>query len=237
MMRRHALMMPLLFGGLWLSMTALAKPPEFPAPRQAKVSSVAEDMTIAGRNMAVRAFVTDDTVEDVVGFYQDAWHEPPVDGAPGCAIEREALAPWTLITRVENEYVMTVQVMEREPTGAFGFLALGRLPEPGVPPVAAAAPPSMQDSEVLSNITSRDAGKRAQTAMLANDKSVSSNVQFYRGYYQDWRVDTDKEVTRGKMHALAFTRGREQVVITIQGGRDGSHIVLNSIKHDLLRAP
>ena len=142
----------LLLGGLLLSVTVAAKPPEFPAPKDAKVSSVAEDMTIAGRNMAVRAFVTDDTVEDVVGFYQDAWHEPPVDGAPGCAIEREALAPWTLITRVEDEYVMTVQVMEREPKGAFGFLALGRLPEPGVPPVAPAAPPSMQDSEVLSNI-------------------------------------------------------------------------------------
>lgn len=224
---------------LWLSASLLsvasaARPPEFPAPANAKVSSVAEQMTIAGRSMAVRAFVTDDSVEDVVEFYKNAWHEPPVDGAPGCAIESEALAPWTLITRVEDDYVMTAQVMERTPKGAFGFLALGRLPEPGAKPVTPPAPPSMQGSEVLSNITSRDAGKQAQTAMLANDKSLASNVSFYRGYYQDWRVDTDKEVSRGKMHALAFTRGREQVVITIQGGRDGSHIVLNSVKHDLL---
>ena len=138
------------------------------------------------------------------------------------------------VTRVEDDYVMTAQVMERKPKGAFGFLALGRLPEPGVPPKAPPAPPSMQGSEVLSNITSHDPGKSAQTAMLHNDKSLASNVSFYRAQYQDWRVDTDKEVSRGKLHALAFTRGREQVVITIQSGRDGSHIVLNSVKHDLL---
>ncbi len=218
---------------LWL-LQAQARPPDFPAPEQAKVSSVAEQMTIAGRTMAVRAFVTEDSVDEVVTFYKDAWHEPPVAGAPGCAIESEAIAPWTLITRVEDDYVMTVQLMTREPKGAFGFLALGRLPEPGVPPVPAPTPPAMQGSDVLSNITHRDVGKRAQTAMLANTKSLASNVSFYRGFYQDWRVDTDKEVSRAKMHALAFTRGREQVVITIQGGRDGSHIVINSIKHDLL---
>lgn len=219
---------------LLASAAVAARPPDFPAPKEAKVSAVAEEMTIAGRSMAVRAFVTDDTVDEVVEFYKDAWKEPPVAGAPGCAVESEALAPWTLITRVEDDYVMTAQVMQREPKGAFGFLALGRLPEPGKPPLAPPAPPSMQGSEVLSNITSHDAGKSAQTAMLTNDKSLASNVSFYRGVYQDWRVDTDKEVSRGKMHALAFTRGREQVVITIQGGRDGSHIVLNSVKHDLL---
>lgn len=225
---------------LWLLLlscvasAALARPPDFPAPKDAKVSAVADEMTIAGRSMVVRAFVTDDSVEEVVEFYKDVWKEPPVEGAPGCAVDAEALAPWTLITRVEDDYVMTAQVMQRKPDGAFGFLALGRLPEPGKPPTAPPAPPSMQGSEVLSNITSHDAGKRAQTAMFHNDKSLASNVSFYRGQYQDWRVDTDKEVSRGKMHALAFTRGREQVVITIQGGRDGSHIVLNSVKHDLL---
>ncbi|MBK8960446.1 MAG: hypothetical protein IPM80_19020 [Proteobacteria bacterium] len=219
---------------LSMAATAAARPPDFPAPKDAQVSSVAQEMTVAGRSMAVRAFVTDDGVDDVVDFYKDVWKEPPVDGAPGCAIETEALAPWTLVTRVEDDYVMTAQVMERKPKGAFGFLALGRLPEPGVPPKAPPAPPSMQGSEVLSNITSHDPGQSAQTAMLHNDKSLASNVSFYRAQYQDWRVDTDKEVSRGKLHALAFTRGREQVVITIQSGRDGSHIVLNSVKHDLL---
>ena len=234
MSARHGNILGVLGLALAFCAEVAARPPDFPAPKQATVSQVAEQMTIAGRSMTVRAFTSDAAVEDIVEFYQDAWQEPPTEGAPGYALETEALAPWTLMTRVEDDYVMTVQVMQHEPKGSFGFLALGHLPEPGAKPSPPPVPPSMQGSEVLSNITSKDAGKHAQTAMLTNDKSLASNVSFYRNYYQDWRTDTDKEVMRGKMHALAFTRGREQVVITIQGGRDGAHIVLNSIKHDLL---
>lgn len=234
MTMRRLLSVWTLLGALTWALAAGARPPDFPAPEDAQVSQVAQEITVAGRRMSVRAFVTEDTVEDVVDFYKDEWQTPPVPGAPGYALDTEAIAPWTLLTRVEDDYVMTVQVMPRKPDGAFGFLALGRLPEPGVPPEAPPAPPAMQGSEVLSNILSDDIGKNAQTAMLHNDKSLASNVTFYRNHYRDWRTDTDKEVSDGKMHALSFTRGREQVVITIQSGRDGSHIVLNLIKHDLL---
>lgn len=230
----HASLRGVLCCSLLWAVAAAARQPDFPAPDDAQVSQVAQELTVAGRRMSVRAFTTDDSVEDVVEFYQDEWQDPPVPGAPGFALETEALAPWTLLTRVEDDYVMTVQVMERKPDGAFGFLTLGHLPEPGEPPEAPPAPPAMQGSEVLSNILSDDTGKHGQTAMLHNDKSLASNVTFYRNFYRDWRMDTDREVDRGKMHALSFTRGREQVVITIQSGRDGSHIVLNSIKHELL---
>ncbi|MGE3775004.1 MAG: hypothetical protein AB7I32_18920 [Gammaproteobacteria bacterium] len=220
--------------GAVLPLFALARPPDFPAPDDATVSQVAEEIVVGGRHMTVRAFTTEDSVEDVVDFYEDEWQDPPVDGAPGYALDSETIAPWTLLTRVEDDYVMTVQVMERKPDGAFGFLALGRLPEPGERPRAPPVPPAMQGSEVISNILSKDKGQEGQTAMLHNDKSLESNLTFYRNHYRDWRIDIDRGVDRGKMHALTFTRGREQVVITIQTGRDGSHIVMNLIKHSLL---
>jgi hypothetical protein len=183
--------------------------------------------------MMVRAFTTEDTVEEVVEFYEQAWHDPPVDGAPGLAIDTEAIAPWTLLTRVEDDHVMTVQVMPRKPSGAFGFLALGRLPEPGKLPATPPAPPAPGDSEVLSNILSRDKGQEGQTAIVHNERSLDSNVAFYREHFRDWRVDVDRAVSPDKMHALTFSRGREQAVITIQTGRDGSHIVVNLINRDL----
>jgi len=212
----------------------LARPPDFPAPDDAVASKVAEEIVVGGRRMTVRAFTTDDSVEDVVDFYKEEWQDPPVEGAPGFALDTDSIAPWTLLTRVEDDYVMTVQVMERKPSGAFGFLALGKLPEPGEKPLAPPAPPAMQGSEVLSNVLSKDKGQEGQTAMLHNDKSLTSNVTFYRNHYRDWRVDVDREVDRGKMHALTFTRGREQVAITIQTGRTGSHIVLNLVQRSLL---
>ncbi|MCZ6666961.1 MAG: hypothetical protein O7B81_16800, partial [Gammaproteobacteria bacterium] len=89
-------------------------------------------------------------------------------------------------------------------------------------------------STVLSNVMSEDPGKSAQTVMLANEFSVDSNVNFYRNQYSGWRTDIDQKLASDKYHALSFTRGRRQVQITIQSSRDGAHIVLNSVRHDLL---
>jgi len=220
---------------LVLSSGAQARPPDFPAPDDAKVSQVADSMTVGGRTMTVRAFVTDDSVEQVVEFYQELWKEPPVRGAPGVAYEPDAIAPWHLLTRVEDDYVLTVQLQPTASGGAYGYLATGRLPEPGKPPAPPPEPPSMQGSTVQSNITSNDPGKSAQTAMLSNESSLESNVNFYRSHYSGWRKDIDQAMGNGKLHALSFSRGRSQVIITIQSsGRGGSKMVVNSVEHELL---
>ena len=220
---------------VWAITTATwARPPDFPPPKRATVTNVSSSMTILGRNMAVRAFVSKDSVEEVVEFYQDLWADPPVRGAPGVAYEPEAIAPWHLLTRVEDGFVLTVQVKPAGSNGSSGYLATGRLPEPGEPPEEAPAPPSMGGSAVLSNVVSDDVGKEGQTVMLANEYSVDSNVNFYRNHYSGWRKDIDQKLASDKYHALSFTRGRRQVIITIGSSREGSNIVLNSVKHDLL---
>lgn len=219
---------------LLVSADVAARKPEFPAPDKAKVSMVSDNMTVQGRNMSVRAFVTDDSVEEVVDFYKVLWQDPPTPKAPGYAYEPEVMAPWHLVTRVEEGYVMTVQVQKHGVDGAYGYLALGRLPDPGDGPVKAPEPPAMDGSEVLSNVMSDDPGKNAHTAMLVNKHNMQSNLNYYRNKYSGWRKDIDQAMGHNSMHALSFRRGREQVTITIKSGRDGSHIVLNSIQHDLL---
>ena len=217
-----------------LTTAAWARPPDFPPPRHATVNQVSDSMTILGRNMAVRIFVSDDSVEEVVEFYRELWEDPPAPGAPGVAYEPEAIAPWHLLTRVEDGYVLTVQVKPAGPSGSTGYLATGRLPEPGEPPDQAPVPPAMRGSAVLSNVLSDDVGKEGQTVMFTNDYSVDSNVNFYRTQYSGWRKDIDQKLASHKYHALSFTRGRQQVIITIESSREGSNIVLNSVKHDLL---
>lgn len=214
-----------------------AGPPDFPAPDDAAVRQIAESMVIGGRPMSVRGFTTDDSVEEVVAFYQEFWSEPPEKGVPAVAYEPEVLAPWHLLTRVEDGYAMTVQVQAIPDAGAYGYLAIGRLPEKGeegplpLPP----DPPALRSSTVLSNVTSEDSGKTAATAMLNNSKSVTSNINFYRNHYAGWRKDIDQPMGDGKHHALAFTQGREQVIITIQATtQGGTNVIFNQVKHDLL---
>jgi hypothetical protein len=235
-MNRHRVMALLIAGVLVVcGHPAMARPPDFPAPPRANVSVVGSDMTIQGRTLSVRAFLSDDPVERIVEYYQELWQEPPAKGAPGVAYEPDAIAPWHLLTRVEDGYVMTVQVQPSNTQGSFGYLALGRLPEPGQGrPPEPPLPPAMDGSRIQSNVSSVDPGKKAQTAMFVNTYSLDSNVNFYRNHYAGWRKDIDQPMGNGGLHALGFRRGREEVVITIQSGRDGSQVVLNSINHDLL---
>lgn len=219
---------------LWSGLAEARRAPDFPAPDDAKVSLVSDSMTIQGRNMSVRAFISDDSVDDVVAYYQELWKDPPVKGAPGVAYEPDAIAPWHLLTRVEKGYIMTVQVQKHGVDGSYGYLALGRLPDPGDGPAEMPRAPSMAGSDVLSSMQTDDPGKEALTTMFANRNSLESNLNFYRNHYSAWRKDIDQSMGHKKLHALSFRRGREQVVITIQGGRDGSQIVINSVKHDLL---
>ena len=212
---------------------AIAKPPDFPAPPKSSVASVAQDMNLHGRITTIRMFTTHNEVEEVLDFYKEIWSEPVSRKGPNYAQEDRAMAPWRLITRVEDGYAMTVQVQAGDP-GSWGYLAISALPEGGEPVPGASTPPSMRGSEVLSNITHKDLGMNGQTAVIKNKFPVMRNVEFYREKFDAWRVDTDKAIAEGKVHTLRFTRGRTTVVITINGGDAESEIVINKTKRSLL---
>lgn len=232
-MTRHFIPVVLCFVFGLASAPTFARPPDFPAPRGANVSKISDNMVTQGRQMSVRGFTTRDSLDQVVKFYKDLWRKPPSKRAPAVAYDAETLAPWHLLTRVEDGYVMTVQIQPTDDKGTFGYLALGKLPEPGEGPIQLPPPPSMDGSVVLSNVQHDDPGKKAQTSMLANTYSVASNLSFYRDKYSDWRKDIDQAMGHNSIYALAFRRGREEVIITIQGSAGGSQIVVNSVRHDL----
>ena len=209
--------------------------PDFPPPPKSSVSTVGNNMVINGRTTAVRMFVTEKDLDEVIEFYQELWVDPVVEGGPGYTVEREAMLPWRLVTRVEDGHAMTVQIQPgRDEEGSWGYLADSLLPKDGEPVAGEAAPPSIGGSDVLSNITHDDLGQMGQTAVLRNDYSVSRNVDFYRETYGDWRTDMDQALVEDRMHALRFTRGKQNVVITIHGSEDGAEIVINRVTKELL---
>ncbi|MEM7468740.1 MAG: hypothetical protein AAF387_17875 [Pseudomonadota bacterium] len=212
-----------------------ARPPDFPPPPKSSVSTVGNNMVINGRTTAVRMFVTQQEVQEVIEFYQDTWSDPVDEGDIGYTLEDQAMLPWLLVTRVEDGHAMTVQVQPgQDGVGSWGYLADSLLPRGGEPVAGEPAPPSIGGSEVLSNITHEDPGQLGQTAVMRNEFSVSRNVSFYREQYSDWRVDMDQALVEGHLHALRFTRGRQHVVITVNGSEEGAEVVINRVKRDLL---
>ncbi len=223
---------PLLFAflaGLLIPVQNIVAAPDFPAPPRAQVQWVSNNMIYNGRVMQIRTFNSRLSAERVLAFYRHIWKRGEKD-RPGFR-ESDALQPWHIISRVEDDHLLTVQVQSAG-NDSNGYLAVSRIED-----VLAPKPddlgngfPMMQGSDVINDIATPDFGKDGRTLLIQNDFTVSGNANYYRNWYEDrgWRLDMDQEAAPQRQHVLAFTKGREKVnvVITRQGGR--TDIVANS---------
>ena len=109
--------------------------PDFPAPPDANVEWVSRNMEVNGIRSDIRSFNTLKSLNNVINFYSKEWDDPVEKGMPGYLIEAHAMSPWTVISRIEDGYLMTVQTMESDRGGAWGYLAMSPLPGKGTVPI------------------------------------------------------------------------------------------------------
>jgi len=224
----------LLLFALMTSGWAQAKEPKFPPPDDARVAIVNGNMRINGITSSVRQFNTRESLEDVVDFYRDKWGHGP-NNEPGYTVTN-VNRPWTVVSRVEDEYLMTVQVQPTNDGGSWGFLALSRLPDRGRSPKLGQDFPSMRGSHVLNEVVSKDPGQTGRTMLLGNKFDLRTNVAFYRDRFDaaGWAFDMDKSIG-GVMHVMALRKGRKRLNIVIaETGKFGSRIIVNEVTHDIL---
>jgi len=211
------------------------KPPDFPAPPDARVQSMGTSTVVGGRAMQIRQFSTTDDPERVYEFYRRLWKEDENGIEPGYG-ETDAMSPWYILSRVEEGYLLTVQAQPADDKGTWGYLALSRVDEVPSGPTDAPGVPRMSGSQVLQNITSRDPGQTGTTVLLMNRNSLASNVNYYRQQFQagDWRPDMDRAIPKAKMHVLAYTGGRRKINIVLTGDDRETQVVINDVRHDIL---
>ncbi len=204
--------------------------PEFPAPPRAQVQWVSSNMVYNGRTMQVRRFNSRLPAGRVLEYYRNLWRDGFKD-RPGF-IESDAMVPWRMISRITDDYLLTVQVMA-EGNDSTGFLAASALDEvfQNVDDLGDGFP-MMRGSKVVNDIQTPDMGKDGRTLFLSNEFSVNGNANYYRDHYdlRGWRVDMDKSPSRGDQHVLAFSKGRQKVNIVITRNQDLTFVVANSIE-------
>lgn len=222
-----------LLGLLLLPATLALAVPDFPAPPHAKLEWVSQNMVMNGIPTAVRLFQSKWKTDKVAEFYRREWEY--LDKRKPGYTESEAMAPWHLITRVEEGYLMNVQYQEADSGGTWGYLSLSRLPAKDTKPDTGNMPPAMRSSVMMSNVETDDAGQSGRSAVLRNDFSASSNVDFYRSYYKrlGWGVQLDRGIDN-RIHTLSYRNGRREVNIVVIGNHQESQVVYNEIVHDLL---
>jgi len=90
-----------------LTQLVLAGPPDFPPPPDAAVEWVGGNVEINGLKSSIRAFHSSKSIEKVVEFYRREWQRPAEKDKPGF-METIDAAPWYIISRVEDDYLLTV---------------------------------------------------------------------------------------------------------------------------------
>jgi len=217
---------------LLLPAVAAARYPRFPAPPDASIQKMADEMQALGGALDVRRFESGDTIEEVSNFYKQRWKRGP-DGDVGY---RESLTEkWYVISRMERGYLLAVQIQPNASGGSWGYLSISELPalledRAGRSPRSTPFP-SMAGSVVLDDMHSDDPGKSGRVVSLANEFSLGGNVTFYRDHYRalGWKADMDLPVESG--HSLTYsTRGRTVRIVIQATEQGGAVIVANEVE-------
>ncbi len=199
---------------------------------------VGKNLEVNGIKSAVRSFHTRKSIEKVVEFYRREWKRPVAKDMPGF-METIDAAPWYIISRVEDGYLLTVQVQvkKNDKSGSWGYLSMSPLPgKNNSISELGKGTPKMSGSHVLSEMKSNDPGKKARTMIISNSHSVSSNVTFYRNHYQSkgWTVETDRDLGQGKVHTLVFKTRSNRITMMLMKDKEATRIVINLVTHSLL---
>ena len=199
--------------------------PKFPAPPDSKINRPGDNLVVNGIPMDIRQFISKKSVEEVLQFYRDFWPDGTPE-KPGYT-ETDILEPWRIITRVENGYLMTVQVTEEGDRGSSGLLGMSRLPDPENLPTLGKGFPKLSGSNVTNDIHSKDIGKDGRTIQLMNQYSVDHNATFYINHYtgQGYGIDMDQPISGGDTHNLRFSNGNKNVTIVIHRTNNGSVVI------------
>jgi len=147
----------------WATALPAQARPRLPAPPDTTVESVGENMTVNGIPMDIREFVSEQGSGVVLDFYRNFWPRGTL-AQPGFT-ETDALPPWRILTRVDDGFLMTVQVTDDPGGGSRGYLAISRLLNPDHEPRIGAGFPVMQGSVVYNDVVSNDPGKAGRTAI------------------------------------------------------------------------
>ena len=236
-MFEHPIYGLIVFCMLLLSPQAMAGKPDFPAPPKASVEWVGKNVDVNGIKSAIRAFHTKRSIESVVHFYRKIWKRPVGKDLPGYMESIDA-APWYVISRIEDDYLLSVQVRvkDNDQSGSWGYLSMSPLPKSSKKePKLAKAVPRIPGTYILNEMKSKDPGKDASTVLLSNQHSVRNNADYYRSHYQSkgWTTETDQGLGYDEGHSLVFKNRRNRVTIMLLKDQFYTRIVVNSVKHSM----
>ena len=185
----------------------------FPAPEDAVLTSVGEDMELNGVTMTAWELRSEKPPEELLQFYRKYWAKGGPEGGQDYA--EKQFGAWTIITHVEDGNVYTAQVQPNQAgKGTVALLGISNLLKRA--DVAGKKLgddfPKPAGSTVQNDLTAQDQGVRSRTILLQNASSVKQNLTFYINYFErnGWAIEEGARIQDGDVGVVIASRGGDR---------------------------
>ena len=200
-----------------------------PAPPKSIIGMLGNKMIVNGIPMQIRQFSSNRSLQEVIDFYKTLWEDDTDLGLPGHSIST-AFPPWTIISRIEEEYILTVQITSDSKRRTLGYLSVSPL-DPKQYTKPGQDFPLMKGSQILNDTVSEDSGKKGRTLLLQNSNTIKSNANFYRNHYKrlGWEEITEIPPHSGKQQVLQFRRSNQHVTLVLKEQAGATIVISQSV--------
>ena len=211
-----------------LALAASAGQPDWPEvdfPEHAKAYVVAANMKYNGVPMKIWEFRTGQKVEQILSFYKETWSEEQNAKAGRPEYIEYDIGPWKVVSKLEEGFQTTVQVMKINKTSAVAVVGMSKLLEEG----EVAEKPAIyvpDGSEVISVLEAVDNGSPSTTLLARNKMSKKANFDRYFSHFSSkgWnRVGGDE---RGQTNSVLIMKKRgSELSLTFNRAEGATEIV------------
>jgi len=195
-------------------------------PAGATTQWVASDMNHNGYGLAVKALAAQQSVDEVLQFYRNAWgnNEPESETAPQY-LESE-VDGWRLISLINTSHSLVVQlrpVVDGSTEGFISSMALDSKPTHGFFEI-----PKLPNSSLVSKTSTIDQGKSGSTSIWVTAEDVGGVTSFYSDKLERDRWSfVSGEIVQGSQVLVFKKQGFTLEIVVSQAG-DGSTVIVQN---------
>jgi len=206
--------------------TIASKWPEFSTPKDSRLVVVSDDMVYNGVLMRSWELNSNKGSDYIKKFYINLWGKDTSEDSPAYLIDE--FEKWTIVSRVEGDYMMTVQIDSGNKKTGHALLAISNLPSKNSITVIGEGFPRPDRSRVLSDIHSNDIGKKSRTLIIQSEASMSKNYRFYRNKFinKGWIEISKPNERLNNLKALVMVKGSDELNITFEKMNKKTSIVV-----------
>lgn len=170
--------------------------------------------------LSIQTFYLDNTVENVLEFYRDAWFKE--GEIPGFV--ENTMGEWSIISQLRDDSNVVLQLKSDDKGGAEGFLSIAKLNHGDSAPSVEFPTPDGTEQFSSSYVEEDDA--QVHTMTFLSTQSPGNTANFYRSRMarKGWQLTRDKEVDGNRV--MLFNRKGDRCELVVSQ-LDGESTVIH----------